>query len=234
MFANKTIILVDNGDLKHENINEFRPYLKQEVEIANKELFKSFEQSEKHSMLYNEIRKVTIDHKVTDEQIDIAINNSLSFNCCVNPALEIIQLINNLSTCTPEHCAIIQILYDGVVLGSVSVTIDRRLTLFGGTVAYMIGIRKSTVLFAAQKLSPDSEIAKFKITQSLVAAVTKYSLERKAEYIVVTPIGKMISILENHHGFKYQSNNIMKITYKPPCFLMECKEEPIYWKKIRY
>ena len=232
MFVAKIILLVDDGVLQSNNIENVRRYLEQEAEI-NKKISHSFfnRTPEKYPTLYDDARKLTNDN-ITDEQIDLSVNKIYRINNSINPTLEIIELMKNLSICTPQHCAIIQITYNGVVLGSISVTVDFRLTLFGGCVAYMVGIRKSTVLFAVQQLSSSSDLANFKLSGALVPEVIKYSLERKAEYVVVTPIGKMINILEKYHGFKCEPKNIMNVGYSPPCFLMECEEEPIHWKKI--
>lgn len=233
MFVTKIIPLVENSILQPENIHDIKCYLDQEVEMSKKSsLIPSKFQQKKYPFLYDTVRKLIIDHELTDEQIDVALNNHLESYNSINPTLEILEIINNLLTNTPEHCAIIQIIYNEVVLGSISVTVDQRLTLFGAPVAYMIGIRKSIALFTTQHLHLSPELTNFKLSDYLISAVTKYGLERKAEYVVVTPINPMLRILEKYHGFKKEPTNIMEIKYEPSCFLMGCKEESIHWKKV--
>lgn len=241
MFVTKRITLVENGILNDENIRDITDGFEKEVYYNKKYVY--FTQPyniipEYNLTLYNDIRKILSEKQVTtvtDDRIDNIMSSILKYES-INPTLEILELIKNLPINTPQNCSIIQVLYNNIVMGSISVTVDSRLTLFNKKVAYIVGIpeeRKSAVLFAIQSLLPNSIFKQLILSDLLIKEINKYGLELNAKYIVVTPISKMQKILEKYHGFKREINNIMQVKYKPPCFLMEAEYESIHWKKIK-
>lgn len=191
-----------------------------------------------YTLLHADINSL-IGEELSEAELKYLIEGGNNINHSINPVVEIIGLLDNVmkSEDLPQHCAIISVLYGDIVLGSISVTFDARTTFCSESVAYMIGIRKSTVLLAAQyffiKKNISNDLTTFHLTDYLVPAVESFAKQHGATYIIVQPLDIMLKILSKYFGFIFQKKNTMKNEYTPPVLMMTAEWECIMYKKIK-
>lgn len=90
--------------------------------------------------------------------------------------------------------------YNGLRAGCVTITYTKG-------ICYMIGIQQYVPYFVANMvLKSRGLIGLPRVSDSLVNAVEKFCVTRRATHIVVNPLDKMREILTQHYGFQEDTN----------------------------
>ena len=209
--------LVLDYKLQKKNIAKIRLYYDGEVVldkifgISNPKLDGLHQQVEKIAQ-----KKLNLNNKKTEQLIYDALRHQ-----SINPTLEILEILNNLSEKTPKNCAIIISKYKEIILGSVCVFVDPRTTLYNEMVVFLIGIRKSAALMVAQKLEfldPKNRWGEYKLSKELIPVLENYACTLGAHALSTIPFINMSNILHKHYQFGKTEQNKVKSEYEPPCF----------------
>lgn len=174
--------------------------------------------------------------KPNHEQVNIILDEVKSpikidlSSMSIQPINESKYILTRIEEYTPQNSSVILVKYKDVILGSISVIVDSRSTLFKLPIGYFIGIRKSNELFSAMYINPD-RFKDFKLSAYLIPAVMEYSRTKGAKFVGVTPIAKMPKILTKYHGFIRASHNKIENTYEPAAYIMTIEEEDLYFKR---
>lgn len=123
----------------------------------------------------------------------------------------------------PRYASLLAVTYNGNIVGAVLVFIDPRMTFREKSLAYFIGIRKSTSLILAEEID-------VRISEHLIPSVIDYAKKHGVEYAMTTPLPNMMKILTRHYGFTESENEIVS-DWVPPVELVICEDELIVWKR---
>lgn len=188
-----------------------------------------------NSILYDDINQL-LNIKLDDVLIKSIGENIDPITSTIEPFEHIIEIFSNIYKNTPENYSIILVLNKNVVLGSISIMVDSRITLYNKPIGYFIGIRKTYALMIAQEYVllynvKISSIIKFKLSNVLIPLLEKYTVSLGGKYLVVQPLPNMEHILQTYFGFiKYK--NIIQYEYTPPLEIITFKNENILYKQL--
>jgi len=228
-FSVQILPLVVDYQLQSQNISLIRLFYNKEVDLES--YFDSFKKP-KHipDFLLKQVEQLNqTKTKQTESLVDFYIK--ALHNQSINPTLEIIAILDNLTSKTPKNCAIVISKYKEIILGSVCIFIDPRTTLYSKKVGFFIGIRKSTALIVAQKLNPHIW-NEYRLSKELIPAMEKYALQKSAKALSTIPFTNMANILRKHYKFSKMQPNQVKSDYEPACFICNFPEEVMVYKMI--
>ena len=222
--------IVSNMVLMHDNINKIKKYLQKEHAIANQiwKYNKNDPQPNHFQFIHLDVLNL-IGTKLESNVLDQIIYQGCNHRS-IDLILQMIELLDRLTTNTPQNCAIVFIKYKDIILGITCLIIDSRITIDNQLVVYFTGFLKSSVFLAAKKYK--SGLPLFKLTSMIVREVNNYGQIFGAVYLASPTLHKITKILAKHFGFTL-SDNIIHSSYQPALYQITVCEERILWKKMQ-
>jgi hypothetical protein len=101
---------------------------------------------------------------------------------------------------------------NNVILGYISVLIDKRIKINGNKAAFFIGIRKSVAFLIAKELMNDD----LKVSKLLIPAVEEIARKYDCSYVFTSPLNFMYHYLINNYGFMPLNPGCLTVTYQSP------------------
>lgn len=233
------IPIVENGIINKEELTKIYNYYIEEIKYATVILRGiNISTPTELSGLYRQINNLLcLDIELSPNILNKLLYKSMSCKS-INPINEIVHILKRLESNTPENFAIVITKYKDQILGSISVTIDSRITYNNLPISYIIGIRKSAILFAIQEYYKTEGInnilTQFKLSNELLLKVIEYSKLLNAKYLISTPISIMRVILKKYWNFSGPFENTIKSTYIPAAEIIDIPEEEIFIRSIDY